>query len=88
MATRLHTKSSLKCYDCGGKIKGRAYTYETKAGEFHKCEKCFAKDSTLKNYQPTEVYSRIVGYMRPVEFWNLGKAQEYKERKEFVVCKN
>ena len=28
----------------------------------------------------TEVYSRITGYYRPVENWNDGKAQEYKDR--------
>jgi ribonucleoside-triphosphate reductase len=35
--------------------------------------------------QPTEVYSRIVGYFRPVRLWNQGKQQEFKERKTFVV---
>lgn len=29
---------------------------------------------------PCEVYSRIVGYMRPVRDWNAGKQQEYRER--------
>lgn len=33
----------------------------------------------------TEVYSRITGYYRPVKNWNDGKAQEYKERKVYVV---
>jgi ribonucleoside-triphosphate reductase len=28
----------------------------------------------------TEVYSRIVGYMRPVRTWNDGKQQEFKDR--------
>ena len=28
----------------------------------------------------TEVYSRITGYYRPVQNWNDGKAQEYKDR--------
>ena len=28
----------------------------------------------------TEVYSRITGYYRPVQNWNDGKAQEYKNR--------
>jgi anaerobic ribonucleoside-triphosphate reductase len=28
----------------------------------------------------TEVYSRIVGYYRPVQDWHLGKQQEFKER--------
>ena len=29
---------------------------------------------------PCEVYSRIVGYVRPVQQWNVGKKQEWKER--------
>ncbi len=32
-----------------------------------------------------EVYSRITGYYRPVQNWNVGKTQEYKERKEYVL---
>jgi ribonucleoside-triphosphate reductase len=39
----------------------------------------------LKNYQETEVYSRVVGYLRPVSQWNEGKQQEFKDRKEFKV---
>lgn len=46
------------------------------SGENFECPKC-----TIK--QPCEVYSRIVGYIRPVQQWNKGKEQEYKERKEF-----
>ncbi len=30
-----------------------------------------------------EVYSRVVGYLRPVEQWNDGKQQEFRERKTF-----
>ncbi len=37
---------------------------------------------------PTEVYSRIVGYYRPVQNWNEGKKQEFKERKYVNVKKN
>jgi ribonucleoside-triphosphate reductase len=33
----------------------------------------------------TEVYSRIVGYLRPVRTWNDGKQQEFKERTPFVA---
>jgi len=47
-------------------------------GEHFYCPKC-----TIK--QPCEVYSRIVGYLRPIQQWNLGKQQEFKERKEFKV---
>ena len=34
---------------------------------------------------PTEIYSRIVGYYRPVQNWNEGKKQEFKERKYVKV---
>jgi len=33
----------------------------------------------------TEVYSRITGYYRPVQNWNDGKAQEYKDRKVYEI---
>ena len=44
------------------------------AGEEFKCPDCGSK---------TEVYSRITGYYRPVQNWNDGKAQEYKDRKVY-----
>jgi len=47
-------------------------------GEHFECPKC-----TIK--QPCEVYSRIVGYYRPVQQFNIGKQQEFKERKEFKI---
>jgi len=34
---------------------------------------------------PCEVYSRIVGYLRPVQNWNEGKQQEFTERKVYRV---
>lgn len=37
---------------------------------------------------PCEVYSRIVGYLRPTQNWNDGKRQEFAERKTFRVPKN
>ncbi len=48
------------------------------SGEHFFCPKC-----TIK--QPCEVYSRIVGYLRPVQQWNIGKQEEFKERKEFKI---
>ena len=32
----------------------------------------------------TEVYSRVVGYIRPLNYWNKGKKEEYNERKVYV----
>jgi len=50
------------------------------SGEHFECPKCTVK-------QPCEVYSRIVGYYRPVSQWNKGKKQEFQERKEFKLAK-
>lgn len=33
----------------------------------------------------TEVYSRVCGFFRPVQQWNRGKREEFKERREFVI---
>ncbi len=46
------------------------------AGETTTCPHCGA---------PTEVYSRITGYYRPVQNWNEGKSQEYKNRKMYDI---
>jgi anaerobic ribonucleoside-triphosphate reductase len=32
---------------------------------------------------PAEVYSRVVGYFRPVNQWNRGKKEEFSERKTY-----
>jgi anaerobic ribonucleoside-triphosphate reductase len=40
-------------------------------GEMPECPECHSR---------TEVYSRIVGYLRPVATWNDGKKQEFRER--------
>lgn len=46
------------------------------SGEHPKCPKCGKE---------CEVYSRVVGYLRPVGQWNAGKQAEFEERKEFKV---
>ena len=33
----------------------------------------------MKRRVPCEVYSRVVGYLRPVKFWNKAKQQEWAE---------
>jgi len=48
------------------------------AGEHFECPKC-----TIK--QPCEVYSRVIGYYRPVSQYNLGKQREFQDRKTFKV---
>ena len=49
------------------------------AGEHFTCPECG---------ESAEVYSRITGYYRPVQNWNDGKTQEYKERKVYSIAKS
>ena len=46
------------------------------AGEHSTCPTCGKK---------AEVYSRITGYYRPIQNWNDGKTQEFKERKVYSM---
>jgi len=41
----------------------------------------------MEKRQPTEVYSRVVGYLRPVRQWNKGQKAMWKDRKVFVAPK-
>ncbi len=45
-------------------------------GEVHDCPRCGKK---------TEVYSRVVGYIRPIQQWNEGKQHEFNQRKTYRV---
>lgn len=43
-------------------------------GEHFKCPNC---------KRNTEVYSRVVGFLTPVQNWNIGKQEEFKDRREY-----
>lgn len=64
---------------------GSVYKIEQGTEErlFFKCDDCFKKDPILLNFRQCEVYSRVVGYLRPVNQWNKGKLEEFKQRKVF-----
>ncbi|MCD6476165.1 MAG: hypothetical protein J7K85_07910 [Anaerolineaceae bacterium] len=80
------------CYDCGKQVTIKADVdddgkltvqegalYFTDWGEtLMKCDKCFERNHTL--HRKIDVYSRVVGYMRPVDNWNIGKKEEWKNR--------
>ncbi len=46
------------------------------AGEHFNCPECG---------EPAEVWSRVTGYLRPVQNYNLGKKEEYNQRKKFKL---
>lgn len=85
-----------KCHDCECEIKVTATpqedgihinggsVYEPEPGKFFlKCDTCFIKDPVLTNFQDCEVYSRVVGYLRPVSQWNDAKQAEFEDRQLF-----
>jgi len=49
-------------------------------GEHFMCPECAIS-------QPCEVYSRVVGYIRPIQQWHASKQEEFRQRKEFKVPK-
>ncbi len=49
------------------------------AGEHFNCPECG---------EEAEVWSRVVGYLRPVQNYHKGKKEEYKERKKYVIKEN
>ena len=91
----METENNNICHDCSKKIDLEnseikngvllAYNHEGKKINVFKCNECFAKNKSLSNFQECEVYSRVVGYIRPVGQWHKGKKQEYGERKEFTM---
>ena len=88
-----------KCHDCATKVKinaeaqeegvnvtgGAIYEPIVDKGYFLKCEKCYSNNSTLRNFKATEVYSRIVGYYRPIKTWNEAQQAQFKDRKVFNI---
>lgn len=92
-------KEKFYCYDCGkndieteiiienDEIKnGVMLEYELPSKErriIFKCNDCYEKDKSYKEYQGCSVYSRVVGYLQPIQQWNKGKQQEYKDRKNY-----
>ena len=89
------TENKNKCHDCGKNIlingesieNGVYLSYDNNGEKINifKCNECFSKNKALANFQECEVYSRVVGYIRPVQQWHQGKKQEYGERKEFKM---
>lgn len=89
------------CHDCNIKVQvlctvnteneiivSGGAAYKPRDRTFLKCDACFSIDSTLRNYEECEIYSRVVGYLRPVKQWNKGKKAEWDARVEFTNTQN
>jgi len=91
-----HGRCGVECMDCGREFdivleRIEPESIEIKNGAIgkrvceylFKCPECFKED---KNFgQDCEIYSRVVGYMRPVSGWNPGKKAEFEQRKTLEV---
>jgi ribonucleoside-triphosphate reductase len=88
-----------KCHDCGCDVKvdvslvpegfmiSGGAVYEPQPEQyFTKCDACYEKNPKLTKFQKCEVYSRVVGYLRPVSQWNEGKQEEFVNRKTFNIA--
>ena len=77
--------SKIICWDCGKDItdKNRGARYKKNGVDVFKCIDCYEEEPKLE--QPCEVYSRVVGYLSPVNQWNKGKKSEWNARKVFKV---
>lgn len=66
-------------------LDGKCLKFKDETGEYlvTRCDGCYEKDKTLSKYRKCEVYTRCVGYMRPVGQFHKGKQQEYSDRKVF-----
>lgn len=73
----------MKCQDCERTLKKNEEYMLYHSVDLVKCKKCHQKDPILRNFRPCEIYSRVVGYIRPVQQWHKGKIQEFKDRLNF-----
>lgn len=87
-----------KCHDCkkevnvkvaagpeGFAISGGALFEPEPEKLYTKCDACFNTNPLLTGFRNCEVYSRVVGYLRPVSQWNEGKQAEFADRKTYRV---
>jgi len=83
------------CHDCGVEIKVEGdeikngvllvYQDDDEKKVVFNCNDCYSKNPSLTNFRQCEVYSRVVGYLRPVQQWHTGKKEEFKTRKMFKM---
>ena len=88
---------SGSCHDCKEPVSGLAirdgsnitttipFWHIEDVGAFTKCDACYDNNPNLTNFQPTEVFSRVCGYVRPVKQYNPGKKAEKAMRVDYKI---
>ena len=74
-------RGAMTCDCCGKDVCGHKNTEPVNEAlmEVVRCLDCG------KAFRKPDVYSRVVGYLRPVRQWNNGKKQEFLERKTYLT---
>jgi anaerobic ribonucleoside-triphosphate reductase len=96
MGDNQFARIGVVCEDCGreftmilertgpDKIEIKNGAIGKRGGEYlFKCPACWNEDKSFG--LNCDVYSRVVGYLRPVGSWNTGKQSEYSSRKVFEM---
>lgn len=64
-------------------VGGAVFHWHSPTEYLMKCDGCYEKNPVFN--PKTQVYSRVVGFLTPVQNWNNGKKAEWKSRKTFTV---
>lgn len=68
------------CQKCGGELKEISRDGKWIHWQCQKCERKFRQC----NAEPS-IWSRVVGFYRPIKAWNSGKQEEFKDRLEYKI---
>ena len=85
MGYAINARGGRMCHDCRKEMgEKEGFLLKYKDGEdiveVVKCESCYNQNLSLNRFRNCEVYSRVVGYVRPVRQWNVGKRREFGDR--------
>ena len=72
-------KKGLEIEGNGGMVKGM-----DERPEF-RCSKCLEENGGRISSQRTEIFTRVVGYLRPIQAFNKGKIEEFKMRTNYKM---
>jgi hypothetical protein len=74
-------KKDMEVEGTGGVIVGQ----ELDAYPEFKCLECLERDGGRISPQRCEIFSRVVGYLRPIQGWNKGKREEFAMRTNYKL---
>lgn len=72
-------KKGIEIEGNGGIVKG------VDERPLFKCTECLEKDGGRISSQRTEIFTRVVGYLRPIQAFNKGKKEEFHMRKNYSM---